>query len=579
MNASSLTPATAASTASATTSASPLTTATSPAAAKSITSGFPAGHEDHGSIATPPSAAMLRLFLLRSLIGHELRLRTRRISTLVAMLGLMALGWHMVVDVSTGHASMVVNSARVMYTSSMLSMATALQASPLFALIGFYLIRGRIAEDLRSGIGSVIAASPVGNGWFLLGRWLGGVAYLLMLALSLLLTMLLCQGLRGDGPVELGVYVQTYLVILLPIICFAVSFAILFDCIAPLMGKAGDVVYFFIWISQLSLLPVLMKMQGSDVPPVFMLDFTGMLMAVANFKAHLHTDNLSLGYNAFNPALAPIVLPNGMWSGKMMLMRSVTMVLAWLPLLPAGWLFHRFSPDRVKPGHARTRRSPLAMLNDWLRPLARLVQPVFAVAARIPGLPGKVVADIALTLSSSPSAILALLLACIASTVASTKALPGLLVPILGFWGVLISSLSTRDFDAALEEMTAAVPGGSTGRHLRQLLASTLLGILFASIILLRLSVAEPLHALALLTGIVLVAGCASLLGRATRTARTFVSVFLVWIYVALNTPKSTLVDLLDFNHTATPEAIAWHALLAAGVILAGFVVNAWRGK
>jgi hypothetical protein len=40
----------------------------------------------------------------------------------------------------------------VLYTSSALALGSASMASLLFGLAGFYLLRGRMAEDLRSGL-------------------------------------------------------------------------------------------------------------------------------------------------------------------------------------------------------------------------------------------------------------------------------------------------------------------------------------------------------------------------------------------------------------------------------------------
>ena len=54
--------------------------------------------------------------------------------------------------------------------SSALALGGAIFTSILIGLVGFYLVRGRMAEDFHSGIGGVIAATQVGNAQFLLGR-------------------------------------------------------------------------------------------------------------------------------------------------------------------------------------------------------------------------------------------------------------------------------------------------------------------------------------------------------------------------------------------------------------------------
>ena len=177
-------------------------------------------------------------YVLKTLALNEVRLRMRRLSTIVALLAVVAISWAMIADPAGGDALIVVDKARVLYTSSALALGSSTLASMLFGLGGFYLVRGRIAEDMRSGAGSVIGATPVGNALFLAGRWLGAVAYLGLLLLAFMGTIMVCHALRGDGPIEPLVYLSTYCLILLPMIFFAASCAILFDSWAPLMGKA-----------------------------------------------------------------------------------------------------------------------------------------------------------------------------------------------------------------------------------------------------------------------------------------------------------------------------------------------------
>ena len=56
---------------------------------------------------------------------------------------------------------------------------------------------------------------------------------------AFMLTMLALHALRGDGPPEPLVYLQTHALLLLPMVFFAAGCAILFDSWAPLMGKGA----------------------------------------------------------------------------------------------------------------------------------------------------------------------------------------------------------------------------------------------------------------------------------------------------------------------------------------------------
>ncbi|MFZ6746083.1 hypothetical protein ACO0LC_22890 [Undibacterium sp. JH2W] len=516
----------------------------------------------------------MNISLLSTLVVNEARLRLRRLSSVVAVLAVIALAWIMIPDPHSGTTLMAINNTRVLYTSSTLAYGSAALASLLFGLAGFYLVRGRITEDMRSGCGGVIAATQVGNGIFLLGRWLGGVAYLLALIMAFLGAMLVCHLLRGEGPIELFVYLQTYIALLMPMVFFAVSCAILFDSFSPLMGKLGDVIFFFIWIAQISLMNKVESGIAGQINPYMYIDFIGSATSMANLKMHLSTTHFSLGIATFNATIAPMLLPNVMWSGQLLAVRCASALLALLPLLPAIALFHRFSPDRVKVSQTRKRRSPLHLLNQLLRPFARLAQPLFRLAQAWPGLAGQICADLALTVVSNPMAGLALSVLPLLAVFCRSGALPGLLTMAVAIWGILVSDIASRDHQAATGEMTGALSGGISQRYLRQFASTALLGLLLTGIIALRWTAHEPVRALALIIGIFSMSAVACLLGRLSKTPRTFLSLFLFGLYVAVNAVRAPMIDAFGFNGVANSHSMGWHLVLGIVALTTGYLYN-----
>ena len=496
---------------------------------------------------------------VRTLALLEARVRLRRLSTLVTLFAVVAVSWLMISDPADGRTLIAAGTARVLYTSSALALGSAALATLLLALAGFYLLRGRVAEDLRSGTGSVIGASRDGGTLFVVGRWCGGVLYLTALAGAYMATVLLCHLVRGEGPIEPLVYLQTAALVLGPMILFTAGCATLFDAWAPLMGKVGDLLYFFVWVAQMG---VLSAVTVGATPSVIPLDFTGLSAIVTALAAHVDIHDMMLGIADFDPHRTPLALPAWMWTWQLGAARSLTALLALLPLLLALPLFHRFSPDRVKPGKARARRSPLAVVDGWLRPLARCVNPLFGLAARVPGIAGQALADVALTLAASPSALALLLAVQLPALFLPVDALASFTLACVAYWGVLVSGVSTRDGDAALAGMGAAVPGGSARRYWRQFLASLVLGLMFTGVAVLHLAAAAPLRALALLCGVFALAAFASLLGRTSGTARTFLALFLFALYVSVNVSRGAWADIVGFHGNATAaSSLAWAGL------------------
>lgn len=266
--------------------------------------------------------------VLQVLALNEVRLRMRRLSTIVALLAVVAISWALISDPAGGHALIVISKTRVLYTSSALALGSAVMASMLFALGGFYLVRGRTAEDIRTGAGSVIGATPVGDALFVAGRWLGGVAYLVLLALALMGTILVCHALRGDGPIQPLVYLATYCLILLPALLFAASCATLFDSWAPLMGKRGDLLFFLLWACQMALVGIAQS-SGAAASGWAVFDFTGTLASMTTLAQYFDPAHTSLGGGIpFDAAKTPLLLPALPWTAQVVWMRCAAGLIA-----------------------------------------------------------------------------------------------------------------------------------------------------------------------------------------------------------------------------------------------------------
>ncbi len=516
------------------------------------------------------------LLVIKALALNEVRLRMRRTSTLITLLGVVILGWAMIADPATGSSLIVREDARVLYTSSAIAIGSASLGSILFGLAGFFLVRGRVSEDIRSGTGSVIGATPVSNTLLVLSRWLGGVAYLSAMVLVFMLTMLLLHLVRGEGPIQLQVYLQTYFLLLFPNLLFAVSFATLFDSYAPLLGKAGDVLYFFVWIGAMMVAVPLTEVGLSGaVPVLLLLDFTGIGSSMVTTTAALQSTHIALGGGDFDANLAPVLMQQYIWPAELGVMRMLTALIAMLPLLPAIALFHRFSPDRVKVARASRRRSPLDVLNGWLRPVSSLVAPpLFRLGSALPGMAGQVVADIALTFVTSPSAVVALLASVIGALVAPPESVGAVLMFSVAFWGVLISDMSTRDHTADTASLTGVVAGGVVRRYLRQFLATGAMGLAFTGAAALRFAPEQPVRAFAVLAGVACLSALASLFGRTSNTARLFLSLFLFGMYVTVQAPKMTMLDAVGFNGSANAASIGMYFTVAVAALAAGYFWN-----
>lgn len=240
---------------------------------------------------------------------------------------------------------------------------------------------------------------------------------------------------------------------------------------------------------------------------------------------------------------------------------------------PRATLVFLLSVGRFRRSVANCRRRRGVLL----RLLSCLARPLFPLAARLPGWGGPALADVALTLTASPSAIAALLVAVAASVIVPAQALGAVVLAGGAVWGIVASDISTRDFHAATEEMTGAVEGGRLRRYLRQFAATAMLGLMFAGVAAGRFALHDPVRAGAVVAGVLALAALANMMGRGSRTPRLFMALFLFGLYVAVNAIKVPMIDAVGFNGVATAQsALAWLAIDCAA-LAGGFALNQRR--
>lgn len=520
----------------------------------------------------------MNLHLANAMLSNEVRLNMRRTSTFVVTFVVIAIVWLMIVDPAGGKALLVVEKTRGAYNSVCLALGSSLLAGMLFPLGGFYLLRGRMREDIYCGTGKVLAATPISDGALIFWRWLGGAAYLCLFLGALILSLLALQKVRGEGPIEPLVFLQFHGLVILPAILFASSMAVLCDAHASLMGRRGDVLYFLLWMGQIALAQSLGENSyiGSG-SPVLSVDLTGVGVLSQRAQEIFHTKQFNIGISGYEPGLIPLVLGAGYWTWEMVQARLGTAVLATAPLGLAIALFHRYSPDRVVVSDARRNWALLAFVNRRLHSFKLVSNALFGLAVSVNGRCGAVLAELALTLAINPLSLLVWGATLLSASLVDYNMLKAVLIFAILFWGTLISNLGGRDAEAGIHVMSGALPGGNDWRFLRQYLATMILGLLFTGAIMLRWLWHEPVRAAALASGIVLLASAAHLLVLLTRTARTFLATFFLTLYISMQAHTVAALDVVGLNGAATPISVMSQFVCALGALWLGRAYNRRR--
>ncbi len=180
--------------------------------------------------------------------------RLRSYALLVALALMIALTYFFTpADDASSVSLQLGNEYRGVYNSAWVgAMGTRLSLTWL-TLIGFYVVKGNVTQDERSGVGQIIAATQISKFIYIFGKWLSNFLVILSMIFFLILATATMQMIRAEVmQIQLWHLTAPLLIILLPVMGIVAALALLFESITPLRGGAGNIIYFFLIAAVLS---------------------------------------------------------------------------------------------------------------------------------------------------------------------------------------------------------------------------------------------------------------------------------------------------------------------------------------
>lgn len=191
---------------------------------------------------------MSRARVLRQVLWHLARAdfleRVRRYSFLVTLGLAVAVGY----AVSSGHLKLWLGDVRGIYNSAWVGILMALVANMLLSLAGFYVVKNAVERDRRTGVGQILATTPMSKPLYTLGKTASNLAVLMAMVAVLAAMGVVAQVLAGEeSRVEIWKLLAPFLFLCLPAMAVVAALAVLFETIPWLRGGFGNVVWFFAW--------------------------------------------------------------------------------------------------------------------------------------------------------------------------------------------------------------------------------------------------------------------------------------------------------------------------------------------
>jgi hypothetical protein len=276
--------------------------------------------------------------------------RTRRYSFLVILGLVVFLGY----QVGVGNVGLKLGQYRGEFNSAWVGGMMSLIASVFLGWFGYYVINSSIARDRETGVGQIMATTPMTRVLYVIGKWISNFIVLAAMVAILALAGIAIQLLQGENmQLDMFVFLQPFIIIVLPMIALIAAIAVLFETIPFLSGGFGNIVYFFLFVLFIALV------NQVSVNPA--MEPTG----VAIMHEHMTADLLKIHPNyegAFtlgsgrDQNVTDTFLWNGVkWTPLMLFMRFSLFGVALVIIFIAALCFNRFDPSRTKPRRVKVK--------------------------------------------------------------------------------------------------------------------------------------------------------------------------------------------------------------------------------
>jgi hypothetical protein len=390
--------------------------------------------------------------------------------------------------------------------------------------------------------------------------------------------MAACMGMqvvRGEGPLEPLVFVETFAVLFFPLIPCVAALALLFESVPSLAGRMGDVLYFF--LSMFLLTVPAIGFGGSSGPGwEAWCDIGGLGFTHAQITRVMHASSFSIGVSHFDPSLPPVIFPGMVRDWGLLAPRLGAALLA-LPLIALAVLcFRRFDPASGAEHGKRSRFSARRAWESLTALIRRRLLPRGGWAGGTPSFARAVGLDLRLSLALMPfAAVAALALAAVALLVPGGSA--G--VSQAMFWTLVpfLAAVPTRDRSGNTMGLILTAP--LLRRHfvLWKFCSALALTLLIGAVPLARVALESPEAAGALVNGMVFIAAAATCLGILTGTPKTFSVLFLLFLYLVSSSRTVQALDFAGWNGCAAPAVLVYYALTSLLLVVAALGWMAWR--
>lgn len=294
---------------------------------------------------------MNQIYVIYHLARADFLERVRRYSFLIMLGAVVFLGY----QTAIGNLSLELDQYRGEFNSAWVGAMMSVIATFIVGWGGFFLVKGSLARDRETGVGQILATTPLTRPLYLLGKWLSNFAVLMTMIAVLMVAGILIQLIQGENrQIMLGVYLEPFVYIVMPIMAMVAALAVFFETIPFLQGGFGNVVFFLSYIMSV---PFFLENETLQKYPAFEpLGVSLLYTEMGKVVRTLYTDyqgGFTIGGG--HEAATTLFVWNGIhWTSEYILARFSFFLLAIALVFLGTLFFDRFDPSRSKPRRTKS---------------------------------------------------------------------------------------------------------------------------------------------------------------------------------------------------------------------------------
>ncbi|MGZ9222832.1 MAG: ABC transporter permease subunit [Anaerolineales bacterium] len=496
--------------------------------------------------------------------------RVRRYSFLV-MLGLVVLLGY---QTAIGNMRLQLGQYRGEFNSAWIGGMISIITTFFLGWFGFYLVKGSVARDRETGVGQIMATTPMSRPFYMVGKWISNFAVLMTMIVILVVFGLIIQFINGESTqLNFGAYLSSFVFIVMPLMAVVAAVAVLFEAVPFLSGGFGNLVYFFGFVM---IIPFTMESKIIKTNPA--LEPLGMALLKEDMSQEVlqifpdYDGSFMLG--GLETPITGTFTWNGIdWTPSVIATRFAYLGLAILVTLLGAVFFDRFDPSRTKPRSVRMKSTaslstpePVSVIQAsaavHLSPLPRAAQRFSFLTVLI--------AELKLLLKGQAwwwyIAAVGFIIACLVSPAKTTRQF---ILPYAWVWPVLIwSSIGSREMRYNVQQFAFS----SASPLWRQLPAQWIAGFIVTLVMgggaALRFMIdGDPAGLIAFLSAALFIPSLALALGVWSNSSKPFEILYItLWYLGPLNNTPG--LDFIGANSDGYPE---FYLLLSIALIAFAF--------